>query len=65
MALSIEKKEKINTLIYERAYEIEQQLSADDFFTAKICGLNPEQVTEAALKVAVKELKKEFAANNI
>ena len=62
MSLSIEKQEKINKLIYERAYEIEQQLSEDDFFMAKMCGLNPEQVEDAALRVAVKELQKEFAA---
>ena len=62
MALSIEKQEKINKLIYERAYEIEQQLSEDDFFMAKMCGLKPEQVEDVALRVAVKELQKEFAA---
>lgn len=62
MSLSIENKEKINKLIYERAYEIEQELSNDDFFMAKMCGLKPEQVEDVALRVAVKELKKQFAA---
>lgn len=62
MALSIEKQEKINKLIHERAYEIEQQLSEDDYFLAKMAGLKPEQVSEVALNCAVKELKKQFAA---
>lgn len=61
MALSAENKARINNLIFERAFEIEQQLSEHDFLTAKICGLKPEQVEEVSLKLAVKELKKELA----
>lgn len=62
MALSQQTKEKVNQLIYERAYEIEVKLSADNFFLAKLAGLKPEQVEDVALKCAVKELKKTLAA---
>lgn len=61
MKLSNETKQQVNKLIFERAYEIEQQLSEDNFFTAKILGIKPEMVSDVSLKVAVKELKKEWA----
>ena len=54
-------KAEINKLIFERAYEIESRLSEDNFFLAKMAGLKPEQVGDAALKCAIKEIKKEFA----
>lgn len=58
MTLTLETKQKINNLIYERAYEIENLLSENDFFYAKMVGVKPEQVSDVALKIAVKELKK-------
>jgi len=58
--LTVKNKEQLHKLIFERAYEIEEYLSEDNFFIAKLCGLKPEQVGDAALKVAVKELQKEF-----
>lgn len=48
-------------MIFERAYEIENQLSEDDFFLAKMFGLKPEQVADVALNCAIKELKKQFS----
>lgn len=60
MALSTENKEKVYRIIFERAYEIEQQLSDDDFFLAKMCGLSPYEVSDASLRIAVMELQKEF-----
>lgn len=61
MALSIEGKKIIQRAIFERAYEIENRLSEDNFFLAKMAGLKPDQVSDVALKCAVKEIKKEFA----
>lgn len=60
MALSKEKKGKIINYIYERAFEIEWVLSDNNFYLAKIAGVNPEQVTDVALKCAIKELKKDL-----
>ncbi len=51
------KKQKVQELIYERAFEIEEELSKDDFFLAKLTGLKPEQVSDVALSCAIKELK--------
>jgi len=61
--LSNESKEKLKQVIFERAYDIEQTLSEDNFFLARLVGLNPDQVEDASLKIAVKELKKEFNTN--
>ena len=61
MALSIENQKKVQNVIFERAYEIENQLSEDDFFLAKMFGLKPEQVADVALNCAIKELKKQFS----
>lgn len=51
-------KEHINSIIFERAYEIEQKLSEDDFFLAKLSGIKPEQVSNIALQCSIKELQK-------
>lgn len=59
--LSKKTKEKIQNMIFERAYEIEQKLSDDNFFLAKMAGIKPDQVSNVALKCAIRELKKEFA----
>lgn len=56
--LSKETKEKIQNMIFERAYEIEQKLSDDNFFLAKMGGINPCQVSDVALKCAIREIKK-------
>lgn len=56
-------KDKINKLIFERAYEIENRLSDDNFFLAKMAGVKPEQVSNVALNCAIREIKKEFANN--
>ena len=61
--ISIPAKKAIDTLIFERAYEIEAKLSADNYFFAKMAGLKPEQVSDVALNCACKELKKTFEAN--
>lgn len=58
MALSTESKNKINNLIFERANEIENKLSENNFFLAGLAGVRPEQVSEIALKTAIKEIKK-------
>ena len=57
MAIKQERKTKIKNLIYERAYEIEQKLSEDNFLLAKLLGVGKEDVTNFALKVAIKELR--------
>lgn len=51
-----DKKEQINQIIYERAYEIEEILSKDDFFGAKMAGVPIEQISDVALKIAVREI---------
>lgn len=61
--LSPAAKKKLQKMIFERAYEIEQRLSEDNFFLAKMGGIKPEQVSDVALKCAIKELQKEFANN--
>ena len=63
MSLSKYKKAKINTIIFRRAYEIENKLAEGDFLRAKLAGIKPEQVRSISLKLAVKELKKQL--NNI
>ncbi len=50
-------KTKLQKLIYERDFEIEESLSKDDFFLAKMIGLKPEQVSDVSLSCAIKELK--------
>lgn len=57
MAIKQERKTEIKNLIYERAYEIEQKLSEDNFLLAKLLGVGKEDVTNVALKVAIKELR--------
>lgn len=61
MTIKKELKNKINALIYELAFEIETKLSENDFFHAKTMGIDPSQVPDVSLKVAIKEFKK----NNI
>ena len=58
MALDRKKKNKLNKLIYEVAYELEQRLSDNNFLQAKIAGLNPSEVPDVSLKCAVKFIKK-------
>lgn len=58
--LSEDTKQKIQQLIFERAYEIEQQLSEQNYLLADMACVRPEQVSEVALRCAVKELKREF-----
>lgn len=64
MAIRQDQKNKINNIIYERAYEIETKLSENDFFLAKLAGVKPSDVSNVSLKVAIKELKKEMNKNN-
>lgn len=59
--ISNEANQAINNLLFERAYEIENKLSEDNFFLAKMAGLKPEQVGDVALECAIKELKKIFS----
>lgn len=61
MALTSETKQEVQKRIFERAYEIEDKLSEDNFFLAKMAGLKPNQVSAISLRCAVKELKKELA----
>ena len=67
--ISKEAKEAIHKMIFERAYEIEEALSADNYFKAKMAGIKPEQVSDVALKCATKELKqiltKQKGATNV
>ena len=58
--MKTETKAKVNAIIFERAYEIECKLSEDNYFLAKMAGVKPEQVSDVALKCAIKELQKEF-----
>lgn len=46
--------QKIQELIFERAYEIEQLLYKHDFLYAKIVGITPEKIEEAALNRAMR-----------
>lgn len=62
MSLSAKTKKKVDNLIFDRAYEIEQMLSENDFFMAKLCGVKPEQVEDVSLRLAVKELQKTINA---
>lgn len=61
MALSEEGKEFITNLIFERAYSIEDILSDGDFLQAKTAGVKPDDVSEIALKIAIKEIKEILA----
>ena len=58
--ISSKAKSAIHKLICERAYEIEEKLSEDNFFLARMAGVRPEKVSEVALNCAVKELKDKF-----
>ena len=62
MALSEKVKNKISDgirkLIFERAWEIEQELAKDNYFLAKIAGISPEQVESVALGVSLREYRK-------
>lgn len=55
-------KETLCALIYERAYEIEQALTARDFMVAKLVGLGTDEyvISDFALKAAMRELKQKF-----
>jgi len=53
-------KKNVQNLIFERAFEIEQKLSEDDFFRAKMAGVNPKDVTDVALKAAIMSIKKDL-----
>lgn len=61
MALSVQKQQQVQEIIYKRALEIEACLSDDDYFLAKLCGLSIDQIAEVSLKLSVKELQKEFS----
>lgn len=62
MALPEKVKNKISDgirkLIFERAWEIEQELAKDNYFLAKITGVSPEQVESVALEVSLREYRK-------
>jgi len=64
MALSPEGKKIVETALFERACEIEGLLSEDNFFLAKMAGVKPEQVSDVALKTAIKEFKKALSTND-
>lgn len=55
-------KKALCTLIYERAYEIEEALTANDFMIAKLGGLgtNAYVISDFALKAAMRELKQKL-----
>ena len=55
-------KKTLRALIYERAYEIEQALTAHDFMVAKLGGLGTDKyvISEFALKAAMREFKQKF-----
>ena len=55
-------KKTLRTLIYERAYEIEKALTADDFLIAKLGGLGTNEyvISDFALKTAMRELKQKL-----
>ena len=57
MALSTESQNKIDNLIFERANEIENRLSENNYFLANLAGVKPEQVSEVSIKIAIKEIK--------
>lgn len=52
--ISTETRNKIYEMICERAYEIENRLSEDNYFLAKMAGIKPEQVSDVSLKTAIK-----------
>lgn len=54
-------KEKVQNSIYARAYEIEQELSKDNYHLAKLAGIKPENISSVSLNCAIKELKKQFS----
>ena len=49
--------QKIQELIFERAYEIEQLLYKHDFLYAKIVGITPEKIEKVALNIAMREFQ--------
>ena len=53
-------KKNVQKLIFERAYEIEQKLSEDNFFRAKMAGVAEKDVTDVALKAAIMSIKKDL-----
>lgn len=61
MPLSEENKNIVLNEIFERAYELESRLAEQDYFLAKIAGLKPEEVSDIALKLAIKEMKETFS----
>ena len=56
--MALDSKKKLNKLIYEVAYELEQRLSENDFLQAKMAGVAPSEVSNVSLKCAVKFIKK-------
>ena len=64
MAISETAKKIINGFIFERAYEIEEALTANDFMLAKIAGFgtNEATISDFALKVAIREAKHNLEA---
>lgn len=60
MALSEKTKKSVLNIIFDRAYEIEKKLWADDRYYAKLAGVPADKISEVALITAVKEIQKEF-----
>lgn len=52
-------RKKINAIIYDVALDIEQELTGKnvDFLLAEMAGVKPENVSDIALKCAIKEVK--------
>jgi len=59
--ISEQTKKNVQNLIFERAYEIEQKLSEDNFFRANMAGVAPKDVPDVALKAAIMSLKKDIS----
>lgn len=64
MAISETAKKIINGFIFERAYEIEEALTANDFMLAKVAGFgtNGATISDFALKAAIREAKHNLEA---
>lgn len=63
MAAPNKTKEELRHLLFEIAYEIDEQLSANNYFLAKIAGVRPEDVESVALETAQRKLLKILKEN--
>jgi hypothetical protein len=50
----------INKIIFEKAYEIEELLSKNDFFLCKIGGIRIQDISDISLKTATEWFKREI-----